>query len=116
MNFNQTSPLEKSENSNSRKTRGAGNDAKRVALRLQSFNIKESLAYKKISSHFKSGISHSELKRVAEILSENLNLHLDRDAKRDNRVLIKWFDENWYILESEIEKIKAFDSDLNLIP
>lgn len=98
-----------------KKSQGEGSDAKRVALRLQSFNISESPAFKKISARFPSGISHSELKRMAEILAENLNLRLDRDAKRDNRVLIKWYDENWCILYNEIDRIQAYDEDYNLI-
>ena len=89
-----------SKKTKSKKAQGEGSDAKRVALRLQSFNIYESPAFKKIASRFPNGISHSELKRMAEILAENLNLSLDRDAKRDNRVLIKWYDENWCILHT----------------
>lgn len=98
-----------------RKRRGEGADAKRVSSRLENFNQNESIAYQTIIKKFSLGITHKELKRIAEILAINNSLHLDRDAKRDNRVLIKWFDEHWRILSTEIEKIHAYDENGNLI-
>lgn len=113
---NTTENIEPPKQKPTRKKQGSGNDAKRVSLRLQFFNQNECPAYKKLKNiFFQTGISHPELKRIAEILAENCHLRLDRDAKRDNRVLIKWFDENWSILDSEIDRIKIYDSDFNLI-
>ena len=95
--------------------RGQGKAAEKVTKRLRYFDSNESPAFKKISNLFHSGIVRLELKRIAEILSENLGLTLDRDAKRDKRVLIKWFDENWSVLSKEIDKITIYDSEFNAI-
>ena len=95
--------------------RGEGSDAKRIAERLNGFNQKESIAYKFIIRRFEEGITHIELKRIAEIFAENNRLRLDRDAKRDNRVLIKWFDENWAIIGPQFYRIHMFDDQKNEI-
>lgn len=93
--------------------RGEGSDAKRIAERLMNFDQKESEAYKSIMRRFSAGITHAELKRIAEIFTVNNKLRLDRDAKRDNRVLIKWFDENWGIIGPQFYRLHAYDEDNN---
>ena len=50
---------------------------------------------------------HPELINVAEIIAEYIaerpenpqKILVDRDARRDHRVLLKWFDENWDFVE-----------------
>ena len=69
----------------------------------------------KLNEKFGRGIIHEELKCLAEFICTKLNIELDRDAKRDNRVLHKWFHENWCAIEPEIDRIDLFDKDSNQI-
>lgn len=94
-----------------RKPRGQGHEAKRVEQRLQGFNRETSPAWIAITARFSSGIVHHELRSVAQIIAKKLDLKVDRDASRDNRVLIKWFDENWEVVEPELKKINLIDEE-----
>jgi hypothetical protein len=78
-----------------RKPRGQGPEAQRVVARLAGFDLEKSRAWKAITDQFTIGVTHAELKSIAQVVCTQTNLRLDRDATRDNRVLIKWFDENW---------------------
>ena len=95
--------------------RGQGTEAKRVNARLTGFKMKKSHAYKCLCKKFSPNITHSELKSIATILCLRTGLKLDRDATRDNRVLIKWFDENWVTIKKNLEYITLLDDDQNII-
>lgn len=95
--------------------RGQGAEAKRVNARLTGFKMKQSTAYKYLCRKFSPNVTHTELKSIATILCLRTGLKLDRDATRDNRVLIKWFDENWPIVKKNLEFIKLLDDDQNII-
>ena len=75
--------------------RGKGNEAKRVNARLNGFDHANSNVYKCLRQKFGATVTHRELKSIAKIICLHTGLKLDRDATRDCRVLIKWFDENW---------------------
>ncbi|OHT04682.1 hypothetical protein TRFO_27763 [Tritrichomonas foetus] len=94
-----------------KKTRGQGSEAQRVNNRLNGFNPEESAVWKEIKQRFSSGITHGELKSIATLICSRLNLKLDRDASRDNRVLIKWFDENWGEIKKIIDQIQIHDEN-----
>jgi hypothetical protein len=85
-----------------RKARGAGPEAQRVIERLRGFDLDNSRAWQGITKQFTIGVTHSELKAVAQVVCSLTQLKLDRDATRDNRVLIKWFDENWEVIEPHL--------------
>ena len=85
--------------------RGHGTEAKRVAERLKGFDYQKSDVWKTLKTKFSSGITHNELKSIAQVCCYFTKLSLDRDATRDNRVLIKWFDENWDVLKDTVKKI-----------
>ena len=89
--------------------RGHGVEAKRVAERLKGFDYETSKVWDLLKTKFSSGITHNELKSIAQVCCYFSNLTLDRDATRDNRVLIKWFDENWNVLKDIINKISLRD-------
>ena len=95
--------------------RGQGNEAKRVNARLTGFKIKQSHAYKFLCKKFSPNITHSELKSIAKVLCLQTGLKLDRDATRDNRVLIKWFDENWSVVRKNLDYISLLDDEQNVI-
>ena len=98
-----------------KKRRGEGADAQKVIKRIKDFDQETSPACRKIHSRFGRGIIHEELKSLAEFICEKVHIELDRDAKRDNRVLHKWFQENWEVIEPVIDQIELFDKDHQLI-
>ena len=67
--------------------------------RLAGFDEKKSYAYMDLCNRYGPKPSQQELLSLAQVLSENLNILLDREALRRKRVLIKWFDENYHIIE-----------------
>jgi len=99
-----------------RTPRGQGAEAEKIRRRLEGWNIDVSPATKSINEQFRIGMTHSLLKAIAEIICEKTGLHLDRDASRDNRVLVKWMDENWATVSLELPKITFCDRELVPIP
>lgn len=96
--------------------RGEGAEAKRVAQRLNGFDYQNSEIYKILKQKFSSGVTHSELRSIAQVCCHfSKKLVLDRDAQRDNRVLIKWFEENWNILKDLVDQIKLRDENEEII-
>lgn len=96
--------------------RGEGSEAKRVANRLKGFDYANSEVYKKLIEKFSSGVTHSELKSIAQICCHfSKKLILDRDASRDNRVLIKWFEENWEAIKGILDQVKLRDEKEEII-
>ena len=98
-----------------RKKRGEGIEAQRVNARLAGFDIEKSEAWKTIQRQFTVGVTHTELKSIAQILCDQLSIKLDRDASRDNRVLVKWFDENWEKIKPILHTIHLRDDHDNVI-
>ena len=82
-----------------------------VQKRLLGFNLNDSLAYQQITIMFSTGITHNELKSIAIILAYKIGINLDRDAQRHNKVLIKWFDENWSKVSQLLPFIQLRDSN-----
>lgn len=83
---------------------------------MKGFDPKNSQVYQILVSKFSSGVTHSELKSIAQICCKFCkNLTLDRDASRDNRVLIKWFEENWSIIQTIINDIHLRDDNEKII-
>ena len=71
----------------------------RNELRLRDFNEKESSAYAKLCELYGPKPSQQELLSLAQVVSANLNILLDREAMRRKKVLIKWYDENFPKIE-----------------
>lgn len=78
-----------------RTPRGQGDEAKRTAAMLQGFDIYTSPVYQYLIFKFSSGVSHKELYSIAQIVSMNTQIPLQRAHSRDFRVLVKWFSDNW---------------------
>lgn len=113
--LNSTTNNEKTKKTAPYAPRGQGAEARRVNARLTGFRVKQSNAYKSICKKFSPNITHSELKSVAMIICLQTGLKLDRDATRDNRVLIKWFDENWTVIKKNWDFITLLDDERNTI-
>jgi hypothetical protein len=89
--------------------RGKGPEAQRVTARIAGFDLEQSEAWKAIVDQFTVGVTHAELKSIADVLCNLTGLKLDRDAQRDNRVLIKWYQENWDALQPHVRSIHLRD-------
>lgn len=70
-------------------------EKQRIQERLKNFNTKDNMVMKQLTQQFGPNIKQPELRSIADVVSQNANIKLDRDAKRRKTVLIKWFDENW---------------------
>lgn len=79
-------------------------EKERAVKRLGSFDPKSSNAWKELSSLFGLEVKQTFLIEVAKKLSSQLNLPLDREAKRRKSVLIKWFEENWDHVSSHLSQ------------
>jgi hypothetical protein len=74
-------------------------ERKRIQRRIGGFRWRSSHAWHYLSILFGPQVSQEELLSIAVILAAQLNLRLDRDARRRKVVMIKWFQENWIRLE-----------------
>lgn len=99
-----------------RRKRGQGAEAMRVQRHLTNWSLEDSLAFKEIQKQFTSQVRHAELKSIAQVLCDVCpRLRLHRDAARDNRVLIKWFDDNWSQIQPIMPKIHLRDENEEII-
>ena len=70
-------------------------ERKRIKKRIGNFDQNKSQAWKYLSLVYGPQIKQDELFTIAEFVSTQLQICIDRDAKRRKSILIKWFDENW---------------------
>ena len=99
-----------------RRKRGQGAEAMRVQKQLTNWSQEDSVAFKEIQKQFTSQVRHAELKSIAQVICDVCpSLRLHRDASRDNRVLIKWFDDNWSKIQPIMPKIHLRDEHEEII-
>jgi hypothetical protein len=92
--------------------RGEGHDAQRVQNRLSGFDAENCSTIQELRTRYGPGVVNHELKRIAKVLCHVIpNLRVDRDASRDGRVLIKWYDENWDRIRPELDNIQLLDDN-----
>ena len=80
-------------------------EMERVKRRIQGFNYKSSHAWKMLTAKYGPKLAHEELMSIAELLSAQVNINLDRDAKRRKAVLVKWFEENWDSIQGYLQYV-----------
>jgi hypothetical protein len=95
-----------------RTPRGQGAEAEKVARRLSGWDIKSSVATRAIERLFPFALTHQHLRALADVICQQTGLHLDRDAARDNRVLLKGMDEHWAVVQSELPRFTFCDREL----
>lgn len=89
-----------------------GKEATYIKKILKNFDYESSNTWKKIQELFSTGIRHSELISIAEILIYLFGVpNISRSCHRSFPVLIKWFDDNWEIIEPHIYNISLLDED-----
>lgn len=75
----------------------------RIMKRLNGFEYKTSQAWIEISKRFGNDVKREDLCEFAKKISNDLNIKLDRDAKRRKDVLLKWFDDNWCLISNSFK-------------
>jgi hypothetical protein len=93
-----------------------GKDGRHVEAILRSFNFEKSVAWDALTHHFSSGVRHRELCSVALVLSHCFGFTtISRDARRSYPVLIKWFHDNWAIIEPVLPFVALRDATDRII-
>jgi hypothetical protein len=77
------------------KKSGRPNERERIQRRVEGFNWKKSTAWLQLSSMYGPKLNQDELISIAELCAHNLQIKLDRDARRRKIVIIKWFTDHW---------------------
>ena len=90
----------------------------RVQERLGQFDPYHSEQWTELTERFGSTIKQDELVSIANILSNELGITVDRDARRQKTVLIKWFSENWNAIHPlldyvEMEEVAADETPMH---
>lgn len=83
----------------------------RISQRLGNFNPKDNEVWRFLTLRFGQNIKQQELLSIADVLSKNAGIKLDRDAKRRKSVLIKWFEENWQQIKPYINYVVLDDGE-----
>ena len=91
------------------------NERKRVEMRLNGFDYKNSDAWQIICERFGPTLSQSELLSIAQVIAFHAKIKLDREAKRRKEVLIKWFQENIVEIMPFLNRLVLEDSEGNRI-
>jgi hypothetical protein len=60
-----------------------------------------------------SHLKHEELVSFNELATKRPGTRLDRDAGRRNIVMVKWFAENWGVLEPLLSNIILEQEEIN---
>jgi hypothetical protein len=86
-------------------------ERERVDSRLRGFNPHESVAWADIRRRFGDSLNQAELRSLAEVIGSEVGIKVDREAKRRKEVLIKWFDENYGVIQGVLGKIEMEETD-----
>jgi hypothetical protein len=97
--------------------RGTGDQAKKVVARLNGFDAENCVAIRELRATFSAAFTNEELRSIARLLCEKFpgQLKLDWDARRDGRVLIKRYQENWATISPVLQNIELRDDDGHVI-
>lgn len=94
-----------------RTKRGEGEESQKVKKRIANFDVENCRAIKLLKEAYGKGIVHQEVKSLAHVICDVSNLKLDRDEKRDSKLLIKWFDDNIEVIEPLIKNLSLLDEN-----
>jgi hypothetical protein len=67
------------------------------------FDAEHCEAWRDLRQMIAPKISFEELRSLAIICHENLDIELSRDVKRRKEMLIKWFDDHWVVVKSFLQ-------------
>ena len=79
--------------------------------------ISKSVEWVVITKYFPPGITFAELRSIAIILCNTLNLpKVPRDCKRKSNLLIEWYLKEWKYIEPYLPCVSLYDDNYNKIP
>lgn len=67
----------------------------RISKRVENWIPENSSVWKNLQALFGERVQFRILLDLAQLISEDQTIQLDRDAKRRKVVLVKWFEEHW---------------------
>jgi len=100
----------------SKKLRGEGYEASRIKQNLGNKNDLVMISKNRIRTMFGPCLTHNELRSIISIVSNQLGLKMNRDAKRNKSMLYLWIEANWTALEPELKKVHIFNCDWTKLP
>jgi hypothetical protein len=71
-------------------------EIERVLQRTRGWTWQRSHAWAQLTLAYGPKVTQEELVSLAELISRQLRIRLDRDARRRKSVMIMWFEENWW--------------------
>jgi hypothetical protein len=80
-------------------------EVERVQQRVDGFNYHKSVPWKSLVTLYGPRIRQDELVSIAEVIAHKSGIRLDRDARRRKSVMVKWFEENWQVIEPLLSSI-----------
>ena len=84
-------------------------------MRLSGFDGKNSHSLAEICDAFGPNFRQNELLCIAHVISFHAKLKLHMEAKRRKEVLIKWFQENLYVIWPFLNRLVLEDIDGKLL-
>jgi hypothetical protein len=91
----------------------SGKDGQRVRQLIAGFDFEGCEAWQALKKSFGKGLRHRELYSLGLILSSEFALAPPtRDAQRSMAVLIKWFHDNWNLIEPILPVIQLLDAEM----
>jgi hypothetical protein len=88
-----------------------GSELPRTAEPIKTFQSRSCPAWREICKRFGPSLTHHELVCLAEVVSHNLSLTLDRVTKRKKKALIKWFDDHLTQISPFLGRVVLIDAD-----
>jgi hypothetical protein len=84
--------------------KGTGPEAERARRRLAGFDYENSTAWKGLCDRFGAKITTNTLRSAAHLICSKVPEipRPDREAQRSGSVLVKWYDENWALIEPRL--------------
>jgi hypothetical protein len=96
-------------------TGGEEPEALEVVERLNHFDADSCGILPALHQMYGGRVTHAQLRSIATVACQLTGLSLDRDAGRDNRVLIQWYSNNWNRLLPVLPFIHLRDENYQII-
>ena len=91
--------------------RGTGNEARKMKRHMRDFDVRNCKAWKILTEKFPSR-RFRDLSSIASLVCDySSDLKLSREAARDKRALVKWFDDNLATAIRVLDNIDQLDED-----
>lgn len=91
-----------------------GKEKKRTIRRLGTFQVEKSYAYQRIKEKY-GELTHATLIKLGKVFANLASLKVDRDATRNAKIMVKWFDENWEQISNHWDNVDLCDENLQVI-